>query len=426
MIDRLRLCIFLLFMLAFGCKEEVDDEPPIVDFISPEANESYQVNDSIPVILNITDNSLISSVVLSLVEENETPAGRTYYFTPDSSSFRLEMNYPLDNTALSTGKYYLQVLASDANVDNKTRRSVNITEIPKELLNFIAITPSGTNTTDIRVYTPDFEPDTTIFLTMSYYTSSVSGSHKKLLYVPAYLSRLYAFETIKYQEEWIIEAPFPYSEFYHLVCDYLIYASTGNAEIWGYDRDGNVSFQTEAKTNFMILNFNISHDYVFAACVPKTPEDLLLALYYRGTGVQKKSWTTETVITGIESSGNNFLLIVNDGTDVKALEVETEELNLTEKAALENNSAHHTLKIDDRYYLVQCDNGIYRYDHDLIRFELFLDGIQSSKMVYEDLDRNIYLIAGDDILVYAYPGGFLAGSFSPGEEILDFHILYNK
>src|SRR4051812_36996044 len=127
------LFILLIACQLFACKKERDDKGPLVNFTAPFDGQSFTVNENMLVRADISDETGISSVVITLVDAGKIPVHTSLTVPVSSPKGTINTIYSLDNIHLESGLYYVMITASDGKNDSHTYQPVYITAIPRVL-----------------------------------------------------------------------------------------------------------------------------------------------------------------------------------------------------------------------------------------------------------------------------------------------------
>ena len=113
-----------------GCKKDKDAQAPIVKIISPNENQNFMVGDTIQLNFEITDETKIESVNISIVDENQIPILPTSLLLNISNGSKLNEPIPIDNTAIASGNYFISIRVSDGKNEQTYFRKIYINELP--------------------------------------------------------------------------------------------------------------------------------------------------------------------------------------------------------------------------------------------------------------------------------------------------------
>jgi len=84
---------YLLIILP-SCEKNSDDTPPSVSLLSPSELEEFSVGDSIHVLADITHGSPVSSIKVSMLNENGIAILDPVYTFPGAAVYQLEWIRP--------------------------------------------------------------------------------------------------------------------------------------------------------------------------------------------------------------------------------------------------------------------------------------------------------------------------------------------
>ena len=90
----------ILINLLFACKKEGDTQPPVITISVPVYNQAFNVGDELIVQGNVSDESSLKKVAITLLNEQEQPVHRTLSVDVSSNDQIINTSYLLDNIHL--------------------------------------------------------------------------------------------------------------------------------------------------------------------------------------------------------------------------------------------------------------------------------------------------------------------------------------
>ncbi|HKL02311.1 MAG TPA: hypothetical protein VJ911_01495, partial [Cryomorphaceae bacterium] len=134
----------LLAMLS-GCKEDVDEDPPRVFISTPFENQPISSIDTIYVSATITDNERVAYVEIDLLDQNFSSVTDPIRFNTSGTEESFGYEFYLNEPFLTSGVYYFTVRAGDGENVGSAYKQVNLSAIPREIDQFVAVTYSFNN-----------------------------------------------------------------------------------------------------------------------------------------------------------------------------------------------------------------------------------------------------------------------------------------
>src|SRR5512137_110557 len=103
--------ICMIIILA-SCQDEDGLYAPDIVFLEPLADDVFELPDTIDVRVQISSDHTISSVMLTMVNQDKIPVVAGTYYFPASADFYFETSLPLIDKNLASGPYRLLVTVS--------------------------------------------------------------------------------------------------------------------------------------------------------------------------------------------------------------------------------------------------------------------------------------------------------------------------
>jgi len=88
---------FLILLVLFSCKKELDEQRPIINVDSPTRFQAVNGIDTVRVTASISDNENIESVRVTLTNNNNIQVLSTLIETPNQTSFLFDEFYFFDD-----------------------------------------------------------------------------------------------------------------------------------------------------------------------------------------------------------------------------------------------------------------------------------------------------------------------------------------
>ncbi len=82
-------------------------------------------------------------------------------------------------------------------------------------------------------------------------------------------------------------------------------------------------------------------------------------------------------------------------------------------------------QIDKNNYIFATDNDLMWYQYNISSITNLVDNTVVTSLEYDPVSNIIYLVSGNAIKRYTFPGGQLIDSYVFAETIIDFHLIYN-
>jgi hypothetical protein len=428
--NSLLISLLLALLFIFSCKKDKDEIPPTITITNPNDNQQYTALDTVWVLATVTDESSLKQIEITLTDDNKTPILSTVVVTPETNSVTLKIPYVLNDINLASGSYYIWIRASDGtNIHDKYRR-INIDEIPKELKYIYFFTFGNSTTVHVLRKSPTGTVQQLFDINGDFTGSAISSKFQEFITCGKITGNLNAYNIADNQQSWsvpvISNPPFPYFE--NATCyNDIIYVSFYDGYIKGYNHKGTITITANSPAGSHPAVISADENYLYADHAMISGTSRIFGVYYLTTGILKQQITTDYEIVKIfeKDNDNVFLFANHNGQGIMKI------YNITDNGTWEPHTMpagqiHDALQIDANTYLVALDDGIYKYQYANNSLTSYLPGEIATTFKYDDLNSEVYICTGTQILVYDYSTHTLINTIPSADTILDFQFLYNK
>jgi hypothetical protein len=429
----LKMC-FVVFLVTglCACKKDRDEYGPKVAFHAPFDSQNFMVNANIAVSADITDETKITSVSVTLVDGNHIPVHASISVPVTSPSMTLNMSYPLDNIHLESGMYSLMITASDGKNDSHTYQPITITAVPRALKKiFVATSTSAFHTSLYMI-------DST-FSGMNFYntyTGDFMGTSASSYYQQVYLCGNYTgnFTGISLANNAVrfsfvpAATGSPYFTGYYGE-DKKTYVSRFDETVKGYDNAGGIIYSGTANAGYYIRKMTMNSGYLVAEEKSKTSTGKIIVSFFSTGSPEQQAAISQDVVAFCEKDDHQVFVFGNDaGQAVLQL---YDRMNNTVRNpygyALPPGALLSAVKIDQDTYLFGHSNGnIYKYQYLSGSITTYLSGYTALQLKYDQLNDNVYIGEANLLTAVDYQSKTVMHSVSSAENILDFSFLYNR
>jgi len=418
--------IFFGFLLILeSCIQDDDRHDPEIVFMEPIAGYTVYMPDTLDVKVEIKDDQVIRTVVLSIVNENKIPVISANYYYPNSSEFYIETSLALDDKTLESGPYQLLVTASDGVNSKDKYRKIIINEIPVRILAYIAVTGQITIKSTILKLNPAFATDTQFVFPEGYWLAGVHSLWEKFFFISDEPSILTAFNPENFKTEWEIAAEPPRPLITQIFPDQELVFSTANGDAGILSDDGTITLRTAPAENKTIQCLAADDKYIYAAHVSLSGDIHQLTVYYRVSGDIREQKLLAGEIISIVPIADKVLVFMPSPSGTGIMEYDPEELTLAQISFLQDEVLRSVMKISESRLFLLTDTRVISYEPAINRFTDFINQPYNFCR-YDPLNNNVFLVKENLLSVFNYATGNLVKETSFADEVLDFQILYNK
>jgi hypothetical protein len=422
----IKFIFFIGIILALGsCMQDEDVRDPEIIFYNPEAGYTVYMPDTINVSVEINDDQVIRTVILSLVNENNTPVIESKYYYPNTKEFFIQTTMPLTDKSMASGPYSLLVTASDGNNAKNKFREITIHEIPKEIMAYIAVTGQFDYKSTIVRLNPAFETDTQFVFPEGYLLAGVHSLWEKFFFVTGEPSEIIAIDPATFETAWLIAAAPPRQIITAILTDNELVFSTANGDAGIISGDGTITLRTVSFENKKIQCLAADNRYIYAAHVSLSGDIHELTVFYRVSGEIRTQILVAGEITNLVAERDKVLVFMPSQAGTSILEYDPEEMTPTETTFLPDENVRSVVKINDNQVFLITDDRVITYDIEIGRLTGFIS--QSFNFGrYDQLNDVIFFARDNTVYGFDRVSADLVDEIFFQEEVFDFQILYNK
>jgi hypothetical protein len=426
--------ICLLGILLLSCKKEKDENGPKVTFNTPLSDQNFQIFDTIPVSVTISDETKITAATLSLVDQNYISVGQAIAIPVISSpNMTSGTEYILSNIHLGSGSYYLFVSASDGNNVSKTYQRIRIAEVPKKIKKIFVSTAVSQYETHLFFIDSAFN-SMDLYQTFSGDCLSIStSSYFQEAFVCGYYSGGYSGfnltdQSIKFNIPSSGNIGAPYFTAYYSE-DKKNYVARYDEPIKGYDYSGNIIYNATANPGYYARKLYMNGVNLIAEEKQKTSSGKILVSFYSTGIAEQQTAISQDVLTFCEKDDHSVFVFGNlSGQGVIQL-YDRLDNNLWNPYpySLASGSILSAVKIDMDTYLIGHSNGtIYKYQYQNSSVTPYLTGYTAIQLKYDEFNNDVYIAEVNQVTRIDYPSKTIVNSITSTENITDISLLYNR
>jgi len=421
---------FILALPIVSCQEEEEfNASPEIRILNPSGEVSIAIPDTVNVSAEISDKDSVHRITLTLLNSSKQPVSGSVLFTPGVVNYKLDYAFPISDTSLTSGNYFIRISASDGKKDFARNISLKVQAVPRVLTGFVFIRQKN-QWFSVEKYSTNLELVKKRSFQDEYY-SSVYQTNKKFLFVSAKKHiPLVAIKldelSISWQEQ--ISSSFDYhiKDEMRIYRDRLYIAYAGENRLVIYNFSGNPVNEITLEQRFMPGKLALSDDYIFLERIKYGQTGRKLGVYFYQTAAHSESY---------DLPYTDLLTLTSLNTDSLALTVKHHNRF---KLSIFNHKKHffsdlirldgkpfRTVLIEPGLLLIGTDTKLYRYHLEENRNQELFTG-EVSAFRYDPTKDVVYVLTPSKLLLIEATLGTLVNSFTLQEEITDFHLIYNR
>lgn len=422
---KIHTVFFIILLILGSCRQEEDLYAPVITFAEPEAGMIINLPDTIDVVVQVSDQQPVRTIVLTLVNKEKIPVIPATYFYPDSTRYLIHVSVPITDKSLASGSYNFLVTVSDGNEQKNQYQPVIINEIPAELKGYFVITARFDFKSTIIKLNPAFEPDTQFVFPHGYRLSAVHGMWEEFFFVTPEPSDLVAFNPETFETEWEMMAAPPRPLITGLIPDKELVFSTANGDAGVLSADGNIILRTQAFENKTIQCLAADDNYIYAAHVSLSGDIHELTVFSRMTGdIWEQRLITGTIRSMVPVE-KKLLIFLQVADNIEIMDYDPLNFILTEVKVIPGEIINSTEKLSDNQVFIVTGNRVISFDPGSYNLSDFKEGIYKFCR-YDLLNDEVFLARDTTLLGFSRNTGDLMDEKFFPEAILDFQVFYNK
>lgn len=422
----------LSFALASfsGCKEEGDEEPPLVFIDSPFENQTFQSTDTIQAAATISDNEQVVFVDLELLDLDFNQVSVKGRYQVSGSNVEFGQFFPIGNPDLETGDYYLAFRASDGENVGSAFVKIRINAIPRELEGVFVVTVQNNQT---RIYRRE-EGASTFEFEADFFSDAVGAAlnyrDNILALAGGDVGDAVFLETEEYQIVNSLPGFGTPDLPYFVTIDFdteteRFYLSQRNGIIRLFDEVGSGLASFDGLANHLAFGLFGGGTDVYAS--EKEIDGPIHSLTrYTESGLLLNVFPVSGEVVGLfPRSGFEEFVWIDDpeGLELRILDTSTELLSLPYQRP--GDRLYGVVRVSSNTFVISTSNGLLRYNYSNGGTIVLSSSAPTGKLYFDDLNELIYLVDGNEFLIFSVSGQEL-GSVSFGEPILYVGFDYNR
>ena len=428
---RYLIIIVSAFLILFStCKKSENKSVPVIKIFSPAQNSTFNVLDTIKITADVSDYSQLETINISIVNENLIPVTSPLFILPKSNSYQINIDYVIDNIHISSGKYYILIIASNTDNSKKEFISINISEIDKQFESLIVITKTTNNQIIVNKIDNDFNLQELFTFEGDYSASKINSFYRQLFISGLDITNLIVFNIDDGKIDWSLEPTIyqPMHDYNSMFLDdNILYLAFSYEYINGYNQNGTIKFTAQAPNTLLPTNPVRFGEYVGVNLKSKTSANGKIAAYYNFSGVERHSFTAFNKVIRIFPL-DDFSIISFEESNVSNL-IRTynfEDIYSNTNFTLPKGKINCIAQIDENNFLIAYQNSIYSYNYNNNSSNLYIDNISATQIVYEELNSRIFIAENNRIYIYDYSSATFIKEVQLTQNILGINLLYNK
>lgn len=422
--------LFVAFSLIsfFSCKKENKDTLEII-ISKPENGFNAKFLDTIPLKAEIRSSSIIKTVTVVLIDQNQTPVSAALSFSPGLSTFLIDDVYIPDNKYAPSGNYFLEIKATDGNTIERVTTEVFLEALPKSLEAVYFFSRSDDQS--FIISRKDSSLISTVLNVTGDFLSAEISSRYNSIYTSGKNTGGLNFFSINNLSTFFSILPFnppnpPFFTAFHF-SDELIYSARYDGSIKASDQTGFLRYDTEEDPYFTALAVSKTGDYVLAELLSTNVlQERKLAAYFFPSGIRRQLLDIDFDIINMYEMTNDEKLIFamkNGHVLIYKYSIQNNNVNLIKDAGSLN--LFQVIALNSTEYLLATEQGVYHYDYSS-GSNILVASFPCYSITNEEVNNQYYCLSGRDVRILNAGTYNIASTFTFSDSVVAVKTLYNK
>ena len=221
--------------------------------------------------------------------------------------------------------------------------------------------------------------------------------------------------------------PSPYftSVFFNDKTTYLGYY---NGDIKGFSSSATPSFYAQAVAGFYCESATVIGDYLVTEQVDVTRTNFRFGMYYMATGASFQQFSIFEDICGMYSfNSNEIVLLSNDASNNSKLSFfNISASGFSSPFSIGTGKIDACEEVGSGLYLIAKNGDIRLVNANNFTTQLYLTGANATLLKYDEFTNELFVVSGNNLIVYDYSSKVVKGSYTHSSPILDVKLMYNK
>lgn len=420
-----------LIIFLCGCKKEEDTNTrPVVTISQPFNNQPYGVGQSIVVKGNITDDSSISSITISVKNSNNINVINTLHYSPNVKDFTLNESLLIDNQELESGSYYVSVIAKDDEGATTNKFvDIQISGLPKHRKGLFLFHNTGSQAVVTKLDSL-LQPSTLTSPNGDFLDGFVNSKNQEIITCGEETGDLTGFGTLSGDLLWNKSnnstGQAKFTGLYNAEGE--VYVSYFNRDIRSFEAAGTPSFYAQGIVDYYPIKlYEHNSDLLIVEQAGISSSDRKLAAYYLASGVEKQNVTLYGEIVDMFSlNDNEIVLFINEEGQGKVRVFDINQNSIYEPFNLSSGEITDCTKLEQGKYLIAQNGEIYLVDVPAFNKFLKLGGANVNLLDYDEVNNQLAYTTGNTLKIVNYSSLQEVHSYNNSHEILALSWWFNK
>jgi len=423
----------LIFFLGACKKEKKDTTSPLISISSPASGQTYNMFDTLLVTAHVSDETQLTSVVVSLNDLNNIPVQNTVPVTLQGKDFTFSIKYILTEYHLQSGFYNLSITANDGSNSHQAIRQVYINESPTLKTGYYMV--GATLPKSIVKYDINMNPQGSITLNTGF-NGMAYGGYNRQLFVNGNINQSYQTYNAQSNVDW--SAPYGGGGLPQCMGVYSDgqkpYIAYYSGYVVSYSNTGTLSKSyINSNNSYYATYFTMGNTYNTGVYKEKfgTAGNKIIC-FGKNTGIAVNSNFTPCSVLGIfEHTSDELYILGNDAGNNAVVYLYSVSANIFTGpiSSFPAGKLLSAVQIDPDYLIFASASGnIYGYRYST-GTTLSLANITAQKLFYHPKMKELTAASKNALYVYSVSGNYALNQQNMqvlADSIIGFEIITNK
>lgn len=421
--------VVCLLVVLTGCSDDVDDDPPRIFISEPYENQPISAIDTFNVSATITDNERVAFVEVDLLDQNFSSVTDPVRFSTSGVEVAFGYQFLLEEPFLTSGPYYFAVRAGDGENIASAYKQVNVSAIPREIDQFVAVTYS-TNNVDI-FKSDSFQSWGLLLNDFVDFQGAALNYRQNIIGIAAGDigdAHFYNLDDgeIRISYTGLGTPSIPYFrgvDYNHDSENFILLQDEPRARV--LDKFAEGLYAADLFPAFRpVKSFDFGDSY-FLYEKRVTAEQFLLTRYAKA-GLLLNSYATTGPVKGVFAKDIDQFFVWEDGAEGTRLSVlNTASDLISEIFTRPGETLKACVEVDDGVFVFSTDQGLYRYNFSNGGTAVLNTTFSPETLLYENLDGLLYATSGNTVYQVSLNGN-VGESYTFSNPIGFFGVDYNR
>lgn len=432
--DKIYTCFSLLFLtICFGilqsCDTKKDTICPEIIVNHPTRASIYENGDTIRFQAVMSDESKLTTVGISLVDENNKPLLSTISLVPDTNPFTFEGDYIIDDPLLPGGVYQLRFQALDG--ENVTNHfiEIQIHELEQRLLYPVVVTHPEPGKWLVYKQKDDKVWQQVYTHSGDYSGSAVNSAGSQFYICGISQTGITSINLTDGNVDWTVKPGIHQSMRWFEAIQFTypnLYASITEGTIRGYNKIGNEIYKSGKYSNAVPYQSVTTQNFVISSFKDAFSNDRFLVTFHNPGGLMINNKFFEGEIAGLSFvKSDKILVFSNSNGQGKISLYDGFDNMLSTLYPFFGGVITKAVVLDSDNYMLATSNGLYWYRLSNNSLTLFV-AKEFEEIVYDITTQCIFACSGKALTVYSFPDAALLESYPLPDTAVALHLVFNR